>query len=103
MRALTVFVCLAIFVCSLGPAAWAEGTPGSAAEEAYYGSRQAQSQGLEEFTGGSHGLVIAVVLIAAVAVIVYLLIEGGHIKVAKTEMATQTEKPAKGVTFLYTR
>lgn len=45
------------------------------ADEAYYQQREAGSPGIEQFTGGAHGFALTILVVAAVVVIVWLVLE----------------------------
>jgi len=80
-RLFLVVMCLALVGYVLPhPQAWAdEGTPATRAEEEGYAQREAQSKGVEQFVGGDAlGIVIAVLIIAALVVLIWYLIEHSH-------------------------
>jgi len=60
--------------------AWAgDGVPATQAEEEGYAQREAQSPGLEQYVGGDAlGIVIAILVIAALVVLIWYLIEHSH-------------------------
>ncbi len=60
--------------------AWAdEGARATRAEEDGYAQREAQSKGVEQFVGGDAlGIVIAILVIAALVVLIWYLIEHSH-------------------------
>ncbi len=61
--------------------AWAGdgGAPATQSEEEGYAQREAQSKGLERFVGGDAlGIVVAVLIIAALIVLIWYLIEHSH-------------------------
>lgn len=65
-----------VLLAAVSPgAAWAGGgKAGTAAEENDYSSREAQSQGLDQFAGGSVlGVLVVILLLAGIAVLVYFL------------------------------
>lgn len=61
------------------PAAWADGSRGTAAEERDYAGREAQSPAQGEFVGGSAvGIVIGILVIVALVVLIWYLLEHHH-------------------------
>lgn len=60
--------------------AWAgDGVPATRAEEEGYAQREAQSKGVDQFVGGDAlGFVIAVLIIAALVVLIWYLLEHSH-------------------------
>ena len=76
-----VALCLALVNHVLPQAtAWTgDGVPATRAEEEGYAQREAQSKGVEQFVGGDAlGIVIAVLVIVALAVLIWYLIERSH-------------------------
>jgi hypothetical protein len=74
-------MCLALvnYVLPQAPAWAGDGVPATRAEEEGYAQREAQSKGLEQFVGGDAlGLVIAILIIAALVVLIWYLIEHSH-------------------------
>lgn len=80
-RLFLVMLSLALLNYVLPPrSSWAqEGVPATASEDADYAQREARSRGLDQFVGGDAlGIVIAVLVIVALVVLIWYLLEHGR-------------------------
>ena len=69
-------MCLVLAFATCPKPALASGEKGSKKEAAEFSQREAQSPGLEKFEGGdATGVLLTILLIAAIVAIVYLLVE----------------------------
>ena len=68
MKPFLILLSVALLAVTVPAGAWA-----APQEEPGYAEREAQAPGLENFTGGIHELIIAIIFIAVVATVVYFV------------------------------
>lgn len=86
MKHIARVMCLVLVVATFPKTALANGEKGSKAEAAEFAQRQAQAPELQKFTGGdAAGFLIFVILVAAIAVLVYYLVDQRHAMVPRAE------------------
>ena len=95
MKRLAQLLCVAVVLAGLPKSAQATGEKATSAEDAKYAELEATSPEVASFEGGdAGGTLLFIVLVAAIALIVYLLLEHNHHSMVSPLDRAATSPPA---------
>ncbi|HEU4339509.1 MAG TPA: hypothetical protein VFS19_05535 [Planctomycetota bacterium] len=79
MKRIAQVLCLVVAIAGLPRASWASGEKATPAEDAKYAELEAASPEAASFEGGdAAGVLLFILIVAAIAVLIYYMMDHGH-------------------------